>query len=134
MRMSNTPDRGDDSLISRMKGVVESIRGEADAETPSRTGPAERLSGVSQSAGMDASDQFNATQFRLETGLTPREYVCTFLEAQGGRCRQQLLACSLEWSDSTVSRLLSEMETDGAVVTVSIGRENIVCLPDATFE
>lgn len=51
------------------------------------------------------------------------------LEDNGGRMKQTEIVEATEWSKSKVSMLLSEMEDDGEVTKLRVGRENIVSLP-----
>jgi len=53
------------------------------------------------------------------------------LEDNGGRMKQTKIVEATEWSKSKVSMLLSEMEDDGEVTKLRVGRENIVSLPGA---
>jgi len=63
------------------------------------------------------------------------ERVVDLLETHGGRMKQVDIVDSTEWSKSKVSMLLSEMEDDGEISKLRVGRENIVSLaghePDA---
>lgn len=51
------------------------------------------------------------------------------LEDNGGRMKQTEIVEATQWSKSKVSMLLSEMEDDGEVTKLRVGRENIVSLP-----
>jgi len=63
------------------------------------------------------------------------ERVVDLLEENGGRMKQADIVTSTDWSKSKVSMLLSEMDEDGRISKLRIGRENIVSLaghePDA---
>lgn len=61
--------------------------------------------------------------------LTDEERVVGLLESNGGRMRQTRIVERTDWSKSKVSMLLSDMEDDGAVHKLRVGRENIVSLP-----
>ena len=67
--------------------------------------------------------------------LADDDRVRRLLEANGGRMRQVSIVEETDWSKSKVSMLLSEMESEGQVSKLRIGRENIVSLaghePDA---
>lgn len=65
----------------------------------------------------------------LETGLTPEEYILAEIDAHGGRLKQQSICEITGWSPGSISRILTEMEGDGAVDRVRIGHEKIVYLP-----
>lgn len=69
-----------------------------------------------------------------ETGLTPEEYLLQFVGMHGGRVEQQRVVALTGWSESTVSQALSEMEAQGLVARVEVGRKKIVCLPEATLD
>lgn len=61
--------------------------------------------------------------------LLPDEAVVEqLLEENDGQLRQSEIVESTEWSKAKVSRLLCEKESDGDIVKIQIGRENLVCL------
>ncbi|MFC7139546.1 helix-turn-helix domain-containing protein [Halosimplex aquaticum] len=62
--------------------------------------------------------------------LSDEEVVFTLLDDHDGRMRQAALVQETEWSKSKVSRVLSAMESDGAIVKVDVGRGNVVMRPD----
>lgn len=72
------------------------------------------------------------SELAADTGLAPDEYVLQLLENRGGRLRQSDIGDLTGLSASTTSRLLSEMEADGQIKRVSLGREKVVCLPTHT--
>lgn len=61
--------------------------------------------------------------------LSDEERVVKLLEENGGRMRQVNIVDETEWSKSKVSMVLSEMEEEGQVSKLRVGRENIVSLP-----
>jgi hypothetical protein len=67
--------------------------------------------------------------------LSDEERVVTLLEANGGRMKQVDIVDGTNWSKSKVSMLLSDMEDEGTISRLRVGRENIVSLsghePDA---
>jgi hypothetical protein len=67
--------------------------------------------------------------------LTDEDRVLTLLEDHGGRMRQSNIVDETDWSKSKVSMLLSDMEDEGDISKLRVGRENIVSLaghePDA---
>ena len=67
----------------------------------------------------------------VASGFTPREYVHDVLHEHEGRLRQCDFVERYGWSPATISRLLSDLETDGDVVRYRLGREKVVCLPSA---
>ncbi|CCQ34334.1 membrane protein [Halorhabdus tiamatea SARL4B] len=56
------------------------------------------------------------------------------LEDNGGRMKQTEIVEATQWSKSKVSMLLSEMEDEGKVTKLRVGRENIVSLPGSEPE
>lgn len=67
--------------------------------------------------------------------LTDEDRVVQLLEERGGRMKQVDIVDETEWSKSKVSMLLSDMEDEGTLTKIRVGRENIVALaghePDA---
>jgi len=67
--------------------------------------------------------------------LSDEDRVRTLLERNGGRMKQVDIVDRTEWSKSKVSMLLSEMEDEGEISKLRVGRENIISLsghePDA---
>lgn len=66
-----------------------------------------------------------------EAVLTDEERVHRLLESNEGRMRQTHIVEETEWSKSKVSMLLSEMEAEGSITKLRIGRENIISHPDS---
>ena len=68
--------------------------------------------------------------------LTDSDRVVKLLEENGGRMKQVDIVDSTDWSKSKVSMLLSDMEEEGDISKLRVGRENIISLaghePDAT--
>lgn len=60
--------------------------------------------------------------------FSDRDRVLLLIERQGGRVRQRQIVEQVEWSKAKVSRLLSELEEEGVIRKVRLGRENLVCL------
>lgn len=57
------------------------------------------------------------------------ERVVKLLKSNGGRMKQVNIVNETGWSKSKVSMLLSEMEDDGEITKLRVGRENIISLP-----
>ncbi|WP_224268858.1 helix-turn-helix transcriptional regulator [Haloprofundus salinisoli] len=68
--------------------------------------------------------------------LSDEDRVISMLEDHGGRMRQVRIVEETEWSKSKVSMLLSEMEDEGFISKLRVGRENVISLdghePEAT--
>lgn len=66
----------------------------------------------------------------VATGRTRKETLLELVEAHEGRVVQADLVDLTGWSKATVSRHLSELENDGAVDRIPLGRCKVVLLPD----
>ncbi|MFB6299692.1 MAG: binary toxin-like calcium binding domain-containing protein [Halobacteriales archaeon] len=69
-----------------------------------------------------------------ERPLTNEDRVLALLEEHGGRLQQSDIVDETEWSKATVSRILSRMEDADQIEKISVGRGNIIALPDAAPE
>lgn len=63
--------------------------------------------------------------------LTDEDRVVRILRQNGGKMRQAEIVERTEWSKSKVSMLLSDMEEDGTVSKLRLGRENVIELEDS---
>ncbi|EMA38927.1 helix-turn-helix transcriptional regulator [Halobiforma nitratireducens] len=61
--------------------------------------------------------------------MTDRERVRQLIEENGGRMKQSRIVDSVDWSKAKVSRLLAELEEEGQITKLRLGRENLICLP-----
>lgn len=68
---------------------------------------------------------------QFERTLDPQDRILQLLEANGGRMRQSEIVSSVQWSSSTVSRELIELESSEAVHRYQVGREKVVFLPES---
>ncbi|WP_049914583.1 helix-turn-helix transcriptional regulator [Haloterrigena salina] len=66
---------------------------------------------------------------RREEFLTDREHVQQLIRENGGRMKQSKIVNDVDWSKAKVSRLLAELEEEGRITKLRLGRENLVCLP-----
>lgn len=82
----------------------------------------------------EADDGRERTVRSAERILTPREQVIEVVTANGGRMKQAEIVSRMDWSESTVSRKLSELEANDAITRYRIGREKLVYLPGAEPE
>jgi uncharacterized membrane protein len=62
---------------------------------------------------------------------TDEERIVRLLESNGGRMRQARIVERTDWSKAKVSLLLSEMDADGTIHKLPIGRENVISLRGA---
>ena len=60
--------------------------------------------------------------------LSDEDRVLALLQQNGGRMKQVDIVNETDWSKSKVSMLLSEMEDEGQISKLRVGRENIVSL------
>jgi len=60
--------------------------------------------------------------------LSDEDRVIQLLEDNGGRMRQVTIVKETDWSKSKVSMLLSDMEEEGDISKLRVGRENIISL------
>ncbi|MCU4925558.1 hypothetical protein OB905_06095 [Halobacteria archaeon AArc-dxtr1] len=68
--------------------------------------------------------------------VTDEDIVVNIIRENGGRMKQVDIVAETDWSKSKVSMLLSEMEEEGTISKLRVGRENIISLdgyePEAT--
>ncbi|WP_137289864.1 helix-turn-helix transcriptional regulator [Natronorubrum halophilum] len=62
--------------------------------------------------------------------LSDEGEVVRLLVANHGRIRQHQIAEETGWSKSKVSRICSQMHSDGTIEKTSVGRENVITLSD----
>lgn len=62
----------------------------------------------------------------VEEELSDRELVLGILEDNDGRMKQARIVDATDWSKSKVSMVLSEMEDEGDITKLRVGRENII--------
>ncbi|KYH27270.1 hypothetical protein HAPAU_07240 [Halalkalicoccus paucihalophilus] len=74
-------------------------------------------------------DPIESTPVSEPAVLTDEEQVHELLESHEGRMHQTHIVEETGWSKSKVSMLLSEMEADGSITKLRIGRENIISHP-----
>lgn len=91
---------------------------------------------ASQNASSSTATSGDTTGVTDEELLTDEDRVLRLLNESGGRMRQVNIVDETGWSKSKVSMLLSDMEDDGTISKLRMGRENIVSLsghePEAT--
>ncbi|ADD04960.1 uncharacterized protein Nmag_1381 [Natrialba magadii ATCC 43099] len=62
--------------------------------------------------------------------LSDEERVQRMLAGNGGRMKQAAIVSETGWSNAKVSQLLSQMDEDGQIEKLRIGRENLITLPE----
>ncbi|MFC6765510.1 helix-turn-helix transcriptional regulator [Natrinema soli] len=89
-------------------------------------------------AAADTNDESDGEPEPLsdEELMTDEDRVVTLIQENGGRMKQVNIVEETGWSKSKVSMLLSDMEDDGTISKLRVGRENIISLegfePEAT--
>lgn len=90
---------------------------------------------IDQSANSSPSTSMDQTPIPDEELLSDNDRVIKLLEENGGRMKQVNIVEVTDWSKSKVSMLLSDMEDEGEISKLRVGRENIISLagqePDA---
>ena len=62
-----------------------------------------------------------------ESTPTDEERIMQLLDAHDGQMRQVAIVEEVEWSKAKVSRLLSQLDEDGKITKLRLGRENLIC-------
>ena len=108
---------------------------EPPASTPSAPADTEQSPTAPPGDAASAADTPDEPAVPDEELLTDSDRVRKLLEENGGRMKQVDIVDSTDWSKSKVSMLLSDMEDDGDISKLRVGRENIISLagqePDA---
>ena len=81
-----------------------------------------------QSATVDAAATPPADPIPDDELLSDEDRVTSLIRDNGGRMKQVNIVDQTGWSKSKVSMLLSEMESDGTISKLRVGRENIISL------
>lgn len=121
-------------------GLVQTIRrwlGRPSDEPALRTDGGSETAGAHESGATDTVSGFSEeglskVELFDEFGITPKQYIVSGLRTYGGRLRQKEIVELTDWSNSTVSRTLKVMEADDAIIRIPLGREKVVCLPEAS--
>ncbi|WP_135820909.1 helix-turn-helix transcriptional regulator [Halostella litorea] len=104
-----------DALFDR--GGTDVDDGDGDGGTPGAAGDAD--------GGTDAAAEPAVDEAEM---LSDEDRVVALLEENGGRMKQVNIVEETEWSKSKVSMLLSEMDEEGTISKLRVGRENIISL------
>lgn len=95
-----------------------------------RTGPTEPTQAAAPDATPGGQERNGDGSTIDESILTNEELVRKLLSQHGGRMKQTQIVESTDWSKAKVSRVLSELEDQGVVERIRIGRENVVDLDE----
>lgn len=97
-------------------------------------GPRDGDTTAEESAPVDGSESDTGTvtpstaEETQQELLSDEDRVLRLLEEHGGRMKQVHIVEQTDWSKSKVSMLLSDMEEDGEISKLRVGRENIISL------
>ena len=111
--------------------------GDAVGSSSTATGPTDDSNDTLEATTRDGIDEpATADPLSDEELLTDEDRVVTLIRENGGRMKQVNIVEETGWSKSKVSMLLSDMEEDGTISKLRVGRENIISLegfePEAT--
>ncbi|WP_199174966.1 helix-turn-helix transcriptional regulator [Halegenticoccus soli] len=57
-----------------------------------------------------------------------KDRIRELVEEHGGRMKQSQIVDRVDWSKAKVSRLLSQLDEEGEITKLRLGRENLICL------
>jgi uncharacterized membrane protein len=84
---------------------------------------------VTESApGASAVETGGERQMAVTEELSNEQRVRELLEANDGQMKQARVVENTDWSKSKVSMVLSEMESEGEISKLRVGRENLISL------
>ncbi|MUV86133.1 hypothetical protein GJ631_05975 [Natronomonas sp. CBA1123] len=116
-------------------GAAATADDDGDAGAAGQAAGAAAGTAADESAQQSAADTDSGTAVTEEELIPDDERVVSLLEDNGGRMKQVNIVEETGWSKSKVSMLLSDMEEEGTISKLRVGRENIVSLaghePDA---
>ena len=110
--------------IGLLQGVVASVLRRFGDPSNDRTATDRQATGT-----IDADTSEPEVDGPGDRLLTPEEHILGAIERSGGAMKQSEIVAAVEWSESTVSRKLTELESREAVSRYQIGREKLVYLP-----
>lgn len=67
-------------------------------------------------------------------GISPEEFILDHLRKRDGWMQQQTLHAITNWSESSISRYLSDMEAQGLIDRKQVGRGKTIVLPESSPE
>jgi len=131
------PASDDSDPWMMIAGVVVLLLGVGSAVAWRRDGPLVPRSGSTATAEAEGADRPPSTDADTQDAdaavpdeelLTDEDRVTALLEENGGRMKQVNIVEETGWSKSKVSMLLSDMEEEGQISKLRVGRENIISL------
>lgn len=112
--------------VRRIFRLVDRIRGRVPTRPPFG---AVELHADPPDAGTDRERPRTKSDIVIETGVRPSEFVCSQVQASGGKLSQQELLERTGVSPSTLSQMLTEMEEAGTIHRRQFGSRKFVYLP-----
>ncbi|WP_293032343.1 helix-turn-helix domain-containing protein [Natronococcus sp.] len=100
---------------------------DSPGEIAEATSPRAEPSGAGVAAA-EPEEQAEPGSLTEEELLTDEDRVIKLIRENGGRMKQVNIVKETGWSKSKVSMLLSEMEREGSISKLRVGRENIISL------
>lgn len=117
-RSGTLPDGIGQSVTGRVRGLTDRVRS----------------AGESATEGAQSQSEKNVPEDLHLEALSKEERILRLLDEHDGRMRQADIVKETEWSKSTVSRVLADMESAEQVVKIDVGRGNIVTRPEDSPE
>lgn len=105
-------DSGDDGTEQTRSGGTDTAPAPAETEAPVQPDTGQELESPEP----------------VEEELSDRDVVLELLDENDGRMKQARIVDATDWSKSKVSMVLSEMEEEGDITKLRVGRENIISL------
>lgn len=113
--------------------LLQRSRSRSRSDEPSDGDGTRDPSGGSPTTGHQSFERYIAPDTPSEL-LSDEGEVVRLLVANDGRLRQHRIADETDWSKSKVSRICSQMDADGIIEKVSVGRENVITLADGSTD
>jgi len=101
----------------------------AGATAATEASETDKAPGAAEASGTATEAESEDDELDREL-LSDEELVERMLDRNGGRMKQANIVKETGWSNAKVSQLLSEMDEDGRIDKLRIGRENLISLPD----
>jgi hypothetical protein len=119
---------GGSSMVPVMIAVLILLGAVGTAVYYTRTRSSDDEDAASTESPPEPAAESGGAEVEAEQLLSDEDRVLKLLEDNGGRMRQVAIVEETEWSKSKVSMLLSDMEDDGDISKLRVGRENIISL------
>lgn len=113
---------GAPSAATLLGGLFVLVSGLAGGFYLSRAGMARRDAETDDEIAVDSSDE-KGSEGDL---MSDEDRVVSILEDNGGKMKQAEIVEQTDWSKSKVSMLLSDMEEEGTISKLRLGRENVI--------